>query len=156
MVVDVRYRIVLDWNFFRTDSTLTHVAIQSCDSTQHFTFLGWLNADSTQIPILLTWLDSDSTHLSQSWVKSGSRLITVYTFWPKFVDRGGGMRSNVAVVWFFPCKATDTAKSYRFLFRKISDSALTPTISSWLNSTQVTISAIRIWLDSCVWFSQPT
>ena len=46
------------------------------DSTQHFTFLDWLNSDSTQITNFLTWLNFDSAHLSQSWFKSDSRLIT--------------------------------------------------------------------------------
>ena len=46
------------------------------DSTQHLTFVDWLNTGPTQIPNLLTWLNSDSTRLSQSWVKSDSRLTT--------------------------------------------------------------------------------
>ena len=67
-------------------------------------FSGWLDSDSydspgdstqtqlkSQIPNLLTWLNSDSTHLSQSWVKSDSRLITFfYLIWENVVDRGGG------------------------------------------------------------------
>ena len=74
----------------------------------------WLNSDSTQIPNFLTWLNSDSTHLSQSWVKSDSRLITFYLIWPNVVYRGGvtggggeGVRSNVAVGCFFLCKSTN-------------------------------------------------
>ena len=108
----------------------------------------WLNSDSTQIPNLLTslnsastqnlnlltWLYSDSTHLSQSWVNSDSRLITFYLIWEKVVDRGEGVRSNVAVGWFFLCKVTDNCKILTFSLRKISDSTLTQTVSSWLNS----------------------
>ena len=66
-------------------------------------FSGWLDSDSydspgdstptqlkSQIPNLLTWLNFDPTHLSQSWVKSDSRLITFYLIWENVVDRGGG------------------------------------------------------------------
>ena len=104
------------------------------DSNQIPNLLTWLNSDSTQNPNLLTWLNSDSTHLSQSWVKSDSRLITFYLIWEKVVDRGGGVRSNVAVGWFFLCKVTDNCKILTFSPRKIIDSTLTQAISSWLNS----------------------
>ena len=60
------------------------------DSTQIPNSLTWLNSDWTKKPHLLTWLNSDSTHLSQSWVKSDSRLITFYLIWEKVVDGGGG------------------------------------------------------------------
>ena len=120
-------------------------------------FSGWLDSDScdnpgdstlTQLntslfwidyPILLksqtwTWLNSDSTHLSQNWVKSDSWLITLYLIWPTVVDGGGGgVRSNVAIVWFFPCNATDKCKILAFSLQKISDSTLTQAESSWLN-----------------------
>ena len=74
------------------------------DSTQIQNLLTWLNSDLTQIPNLLTWLNSDSTHLSQSWVKSDSRLITFYLILLKVADRGGGgmERPNEAECWFFP------------------------------------------------------
>ena len=127
------------------------------DSTQIPNLLTWLNSDSTQNPNLLTWLNSDSTHLSQSWVKSDSRLITFYLIWEKVVDRGGGgVRSNVAVCsgWFFLCKVTDNCKT--FSLRK-------SVTQLWLKQypvdstlTQMTISVIRLWLDSYPGFSRPT
>ena len=105
------------------------------DSTQIPNLLTWLNSDSTQNPNLLTWLNSDSTHLSQSWVKSDSRLITFYLIWEKVVDRGGGgVRSNVAVGWFLLCKVTDNCKILTFSLRKIIHSTLTQAVFSWLNS----------------------
>ena len=127
------------------------------DSTQIPNLLTWLNSDSTQNPNLLTWLNSDSTHLSQSWVKFDSRLITFYLIWEKVVDRGGGgVRSDVTVGWFFLCKVTDIARSSRFLLEK----SLT---QLWLKQypvdstlTQMTISVTRLWLDSYPWFSRPT
>ena len=127
------------------------------DSTQIPNLLTWLNSDSTQNPNLLTWLNSDSTHLSQSWVKSDSRLITFYLIWEQVIDRGGGgVRSNVAVGWFFLCKLQITARSWRFLLEK----SLT---QLWLKQypvdstlTQMTISVPRLWLDSYPWFSRPT
>ena len=106
------------------------------DSTQIPNLLTWPNSDSTQNPNLLIWLNSDSTHLSQRWVKSDSRLITFYLIWEKVADRGGGggVRSNVAVGWFFLCKVTDNCKILTFSLRKISDSTLIQAVSSWLNS----------------------
>ena len=104
------------------------------DSTQIPNLLTWLNSDSTQNPNLPTWLNSDSTHLSHSWVTSDSRLITFYLIWEKVVDRGGGVRSNVAVGWFCLCKVTYNCKILTFSPRKIIDSTLTQAISSWLNS----------------------
>ena len=104
----------------------------------------WLNsnpkfANLTQLrlnsnPNLLTWLNSDSTHLSQSWVKSDTRLITFYLIWEKLLTGGGGVRSNVAVGWLFLCKVTDNCKILTFSLRKISDLTLTQAVSSWLNS----------------------
>ena len=87
-------------------------------------------------PNLRTWLNSDSTHLSQSWVKSDSRLITFSLIWEKVVDTGGGggVRSNVAVGWFVLCKFTDNCKILTFSLLKISDSTFTHAVSSWLNS----------------------
>ena len=145
--------------FFGLDSTPTHGQSRwlNSDSTEHFSFLDWLNSDSTQMPNFLTWLNSDSTHLSLSWVKSDSRLITFYLIWPKFVDRGGGVRSNVAVGWFFPCSAIGKCKILTFSLRKKSVTQL------WLKQylidstlTQMTIRVIRLWLDSLSKFSRPT
>ena len=109
------------------------------DSTQIPNLLTWLNSDSIQNPNVLSWLNSDSTHFSQSWVKSDSRLITFYLIWEKVVDRGEGgggwgLRSNVAVSWFFLCKVTDNCKILTFSPRKIINSTLTQAVSSWLNS----------------------
>ena len=105
------------------------------DSTQFPNWLTWLNSDSTQNPNLPTWLNSDSTHLSQSWDKSDSRLIKFYLIWENVVDRGGGgLRSNVAVGWFFLCKVTDNCNILTFSPRKIIYSTLTQAVSSWLNS----------------------
>ena len=103
------------------------------DSTQIPNLLTWLNSDSIENPNLLTWLNSDSTHLSQTWVKSDSRLITFYLICEKSCWPGGG-RSNVAVDWFFLCKVTDNCKILTFSPRKIIDSTLTQAVSSWLNS----------------------
>ena len=61
--------------------------------------------------------------------------ITFYLIWEKVVDReGGGVRSNVVVGWFFICKVTDNCKILTFSPKKIIDSTLTQTVSSWLNS----------------------
>ena len=166
------------------------------DSTQHLTFLDWLNSDSTQIPNLISWLNSDSTHLSQSWVKSDSRLITYYLMWPIFVDRGGGgERSNAVVGWFLPWNTTNKCKNitlslqrnnddddwgfrarrlqrsfYAHNYILISNNIKTRKKNSWgrprpllqrnkwLNFdstlTQMAISVIRLWRDSCHWFSR--
>ena len=109
-------RVVLD-SFFRTDSTLTHMTIQV---TQ-------LRLNSNHKFANLT-----PTHLSESWVKSDSRLITFYLIWEKVVDRRGG-RSNLAVAWFFLCNVTDNCKILTSSPRKIIASTLTQ-VSSWLNS----------------------
>ena len=104
------------------------------DSTQIPNLLTRLNSDSTQNPNSLTWLNSDSSHLSQSLVKSDSRLITFYLIWEKVVDRGGGgaVECSCRLVHF--CKVTDNCKILTFSLRKISDSTLTQAVSSWLNS----------------------
>ena len=105
------------------------------DSTQIPNLLTWLNSDSTQNPNLLTWLNSYSNHLSQSWVKSDSQLITFYLIWKKkVVDGGGGgaVECSCRLVHF--CKVIDNCKILTFSLRKISDSTLTQAVSSWLNS----------------------
>ena len=138
-----RYQIPYKRALFGCSSIITTLALQSGLCSTHFFGLTrlwliwqsrWLNSDSTQSPNLLTWLNSDSTHLSQSWVKSDSRLIIFYLIWEKVVDRGGGVRSNVAVGWFFLCNVTDNCKILTFSLQKISDSTLTQAVSSWLNS----------------------
>ena len=131
------------------------------DSTQHFTFC-WLNSDSTRIRNLLNWLNSDSTHLSRSWVKSDSPLFTFYIIWPKFADRGGGgrgVRSNVAVGWFFPSSATSKCQILTFSLQKnqwynfdLSSIQLTQLWlkwrSAWLNSDSTHIIDFHNWLNS--------
>ena len=113
------------------------------DSTQHFISLGWLNSDSTQIPYLLTWLKSDLTHLSQSWVKSDSRLITFYLLWPQMLTGGWGVLSNVAFGWFFPCSATDKCKISTFSLQNIW----------WLNFDSSSIQLTQLWLKwRSTWF----
>ena len=96
----------------------------------------WFNSYSTQYFAFLDWLNSDSTHLSRSWVKSDSQLITFYLIWPEIVDRGCGkaVQSNVAVDWFFPCNPTDECKIITFYHQTIHDSTFTSAVSSWLNS----------------------
>ena len=88
MVTSRTYSIRLTANLrAQIDSEIQgyHLAIlRSCDPAN----LTQLRLNSN--PNLLTWLNSDSTHLSQSWVKSDSRLITFYLIWEKVVDRGGG------------------------------------------------------------------
>ena len=143
-------------HIFWADSTLTHVTIQvtqlRLDSIPNL--LTWLNSDSIQIPDLLSWFNADSIHLSQSWVKSDSRLITI---WPKVVDR---WRSNVAVGCFFPCKSTDKCKILTFsLQKKISDVESLISLNQYpvdSTLTQMTSSVIRLWIDSYPWFSRPT
>ena len=161
-------------SFFRADSTLTHMTIQviqlRLNSNPKFASLTqlWLNSKSkftnltqlwlnsfeylTQNPNLLTWLNSDSTHLSQSWVKSDSWLITFYLIWQKVVDRGGGGRSNVAAGL---CKVTDKCKISTFSLQR----------NQWLNVDSSSIQLTQLWLkwrsawfdsDSTPWFSQPT
>ena len=89
-------RLWLMWQFRWFDS----------DSTLHFSRL-------TQFRLNLNPkvgnLNSDSTYLSQSWVKADSRLITFYLILPK-VERGEGVRSNVALGWLFPRNATYKAQ----------------------------------------------
>ena len=108
------------------------------DTNQHFIFLDWLNSDWTQISKLLTWFDSDSIHLSQSWVKFYSRLITFYLIWPKAVDRwgGGGVRSNAAVSWFSPCNATNKCKILTFSVQK----------NHWPSFDSSSIQLTQLWL----------
>ena len=116
------------------------------DSTQIPNLLTWLNSDSTQNPNLLTWLNSDSTHLSQSWVKSDSRLVTFYLIWQKVVDRGGGtgILSNVAVGWFFLWKNSDKCKILTFSLQK----------NQWLNFDSRSIQLTQLWLKwRLAWFN---
>ena len=119
--------------------------------------LTWLNSDSTQNTILITRLNSDSTHLSQSWVKSDSRLIKFYLIWQKVIDRGGGgVRSNAALGRFILCKASDKCKILRFSLKKSATQLWLKQYPVDSTLTQMTISVIRLWPDSCLWFSRPT
>ena len=118
------------------------------DSTQIPNLITWLNSDSTQNPNLLTWLNSDSTHLSQSWVKSDSRLITFYLIWEKLLTGGGGVWSNVAVGWFFSLKLQIIAIFSRFLFEKSMTQLWLKQYPVDSTLTQMTFSVIRLWLDS--------
>ena len=122
---------------FQADSTLTHLTIQVTqiwlNSTLYFSWLTQLRLNSNHEFFNLTqlWLNSFESELSQIWLT----LITFYLIWPKVVDRGGGgVRPNVVVGWFFPCKTTDKCKILTFLFRKISALTFTQAVSSWLNS----------------------
>ena len=77
------------------------------------------------------WLNSFESELSQVWLTSPHILPNLgKSCWPG----GGGVRSNVAVGWFFLCKVADNCKILTFSLRKISDSTLTQAVSSWLNS----------------------
>ena len=76
------------------------------------------------------WLNSFESELSQIWLTTHHILPNL----GKSCWRGGGVRSNVAVCWFFLCKVTDNCKILTFSLRKISDSTLTQAVSSWLNS----------------------
>ena len=99
--------------------------------------------------IISDWLDSDSTDLSQSWVKSDSRLITFYLIRGKLLTGGGGgVRSNVAVGWFFLCKATDNCKILTFSLRKISDSTLTQAVGIQLTQRWLKWQSAWFYSDS--------
>ena len=117
------------------------------DLTQIPNLLSWLNSDSTENPILITWPNPDSTHLSQSWVKSDSRLITFLSnlansCWP---GGGGVMRSHAAVGWFILRKATDKCKILTFSLQK------NPRLnfdSSSIQLTQLWLKWRSAWFDS--------
>ena len=64
-----------------------------------------------------------------------------YLIWPKVVDRGGGgVRSNVAVGWFFPCIATDKWEILTFSLQK----------NQWLYFDSSSIQLTQLWLK---WWS---
>ena len=129
-------RVVLD-SFFSTDSTLTHMTIQvtqlRLNSNPKFANLTQLRLNSKPKFTNLTqlWLNSFESELSQIWLTTHHILPNLGKIcWPG----GGGVRSNVAVDWFFLCKVTDNCKILTFSLRKICDSTLTQAVSSWLNS----------------------
>ena len=108
-------RVVLD-SFFRADSTLTQtiqVTQLRLNSNPKFPNLTQLRLNSKP---KFTNLTHDSSHFTQ--------------FGKKLLTGGGGVRSNVAVGWFFPCKVTDNCKILTFSPRKIIDSTLTQAVSS--------------------------
>ena len=123
-------------HFFRTDLTLTHMTIQvtqlRLNSNPKFTNLTQLRLNSKPKYTYLTqlWLNSFESELSQIWLTTHHILPN----WGKSCWAGAGGGSNVAVGWFFLCKVTDNCKILTFSLRKISDSALTQVVSSWLNS----------------------
>ena len=65
------------------------------------------------------------THDSSHFTSFGKKLLT---------GGGRGVRSNVAVGWFFLSKVTDNCKILTFSPWKIIDLTLTQAVSSWLNS----------------------
>ena len=121
----------------RADWTLTHVTIQVTqlwlNSNSKFANLTQLRLNSNPQFASLTQLrlNSFESELSQIW-------LTTHHILPNLAKRclpgGGGVRSNVAVGCFFLCKTTDKCKILTFSRQKISDSALTQAVSSWLNS----------------------
>ena len=154
----VRARVVLD-SFFRADSTLTHITIQvtqlRLNSNPKFADLTqlWLNSKPKFTNLTQLWLNSFESELSQIWLTTHHILPNLgRSCWPG----GGGVRSNVAICWFISVKLQIIARSWRFLFEK-------SVTQLWLKQypvdstlTQMTISVIRLWLDSYPWFSQPT
>ena len=104
-------RVVLD-SFFRTDSTLTHMAIQvtqlRLNSNPKFANLTQLRLNSKPKFTNLTHDSSHFTYFGGCGREGGG--VT-----------GGGGWSNVAVGWFFLCKVTDNCKIVTFSLRKISD-----------------------------------
>ena len=129
-------RVVLD-SFFRADSTLTQMTIQVTqlwlNSNTKFANMTQLRLNSKPNFTNLTqlWLNSFESELSQIWLTTHHILPNLRkSWWPG----GGGVRSNVAVGWFFLCKVIDNCKIFTFSLRKISDSTLTQAVSSWLNS----------------------
>ena len=128
------------------------------NSTLYFSWLTQLRLNSYPKFVNLTqlWLNSFESELNQIWLTTHCILPNL----PKVVvcGGGGGVRSDVAVGWFFPCNATYKCKIFTFSLRKNQwlnfDSSSTYPVDSTL--TQMTISVIRLWLDSYPWFSLPT
>ena len=131
----VGIRVVLD-SFYRADSTLTHMTIQvtqlRLNSNPKFANLTQIRLNSKPKFTNLTqlWLNSFESELSQIWLTTHHILPNLgKSCWP-----GRGVRSNVAVGWFFLCKVTYNCKIFTFSPRKIIDSTLTQAVSSWFNS----------------------
>ena len=146
--------------FFRTDSTLTHMTIQvtqlRLNSNPKFANLTQLRLNSKPKFTNLTqlWLNSFESELSQIWLTTHQILPNLgKKCWPGVW--GGGVRSNVAA-GSFSVKLQIIARSWRFLFEK---SVTQPWLKQYpvdSTLTQMTISVIRLWLDSYPGFSRPT
>ena len=129
-------RVVLDSHFsgwLDSDSCTIQVIQLWLNSTLYFSWLTQLRLNSNSKSV--NWLNSDSTHLSQSLVKFDSRLIIFYLIWPKFVDRGGGVRSNAAVRWLFPCNDINKCKILMF----------PPQKNQWLKLDSSSIQLTPLW-----------
>ena len=147
--------------FFRADSTLTHVAIPVIklwlNSTFHFSWLTQLRLSSNPRIANLTQirLKSYESELSQTWITTHHVLPTLVK---SCRPRGGGVAVECSyIVLFFPYIATPKFKILTFSLQKKFMNQL------WLNQypvdstlTQMTISVIRLWLNSNPLFPRPT
>ena len=127
------------------------------NSNPKFANLTQLRLDSKPKFTNLTqlWLISFESELSQVWLtihhilpNLGKNLLTG--------EGGGGAVECSCGIWSFSVKLQIIARSWRFLFEK-------SVTQLWLKQypvdstlTQMTISVIRLWLDSHPWFSRPT